>query len=338
MDNHHPSWLDPWMTRLRSRMTGMSGGVLADLTLLCRGTVPDFLCPPPTIAFPKLNDELDSLLSVPEDVILAEIGIAFANGIPVSLQRVLENVATFKRHVAELLKQFWEKTIASEWALLRATLEGEMLFRAYALASGGFSKVCSGLHRDVTLIGNELTVRTVSHWDGRCRNRGLLLIPSIFSGLHVSLTICPPWQPTIVYPCRGIADLVDGTNHQRAQGLDQLLGYSCAKIIANLKVPHTTLEMAAALKLSKAATSEQLTKLWNAGVLERRRIGRHVFYYLNQRGTTLLRTFCAGFDTAADSQDLLAKENWLDMEQTSSNLADCCKVQMSRPRTCCSKA
>jgi DNA-binding transcriptional ArsR family regulator len=58
-------------------------------------------------------------------------------------------------------------------------------------------------------------------------------------------------------------------------------------------VPRTTLEMSAAIGLSPAATSEQITKLREVGILERTRIGRRVFYSLNKRGMSLLASFDA---------------------------------------------
>jgi DNA-binding MarR family transcriptional regulator len=55
-----------------------------------------------------------------------------------------------------------------------------------------------------------------------------------------------------------------------------------------LKSPATTIETATALNLSTAASSEQITKLWRSGCLDRTRIGRRVFYALNTKGKALL--------------------------------------------------
>jgi DNA-binding MarR family transcriptional regulator len=51
--------------------------------------------------------------------------------------------------------------------------------------------------------------------------------------------------------------------------------------------------MAAQLGLSPAATSEQITKLWHVGILERMRVGRRVFYSLNAKGLMILTAFRA---------------------------------------------
>jgi hypothetical protein len=285
--------LMPWIVRISTAVHDIDWTLLADLALVQRGTIPDFLCPPPTTPMPRLSDELDSLRRIPEDVIRAEIEIAYANGAPRSLQQALENPSTFINRLTVLLEEFWRRAVAPDWGLLRAKLEAEMLFRARALALGGFHGLFSGLHKDVSFHQNDLVVKTLSHWNGRERKRGLLLIPSIFSWPDVFLTVRPPWRPAIIYPARGLADLWDDASPSSTGGLNRLVGDSCATIIALLQVPRTTLEAAATLKLSPAATSEQITKLWRVGILERTRIGRRVFYVLNEKGKTLFTTFRA---------------------------------------------
>ena len=283
----------PWVEKIRTSVRDFDWKLLADLALVPRGTIPDFLCPPPMTPMPRFSDELNTLRRTPEEVIRAEIGIAYGDCIPASLVRALENPADLVSRVSILLEEFWRLAVAPIWTLLQARLEREMLFRARALALGGFEDLFSGLHKDVTFQQNHLTVRTACHWDGQGRKRGLLLIPSIFSWPDVFLTLRPRWQSRIIYPSRGLADLWDDTAPTRYSGLNRLVGDSCARIIARLQVPQTTLETAAAVKLSTAAASEQITKLWNVGILERTRIGRRVFYSLNEKGRTLFTTFQA---------------------------------------------
>jgi DNA-binding transcriptional ArsR family regulator len=219
--------------------------------------------------------------------------MAYRDTVPGCLRRAMQQPQQFASHLANLIEEFWRKAVAPHWALLRARLEGEMLYRARTLALGGVDELFAGLHKDVSLQDGRLMVRTVSHWDGGKRNPGLLLVPSIFSWPDVFLTVRPPWRTAIIYPSRGIADLFDHTSSSCSKGLQQLVGPSCAKLINNLRVPRTTLEMSAAIGLSPAATSEQITKLREVGILERTRIGRRVFYSLNKRGMSLLASFDA---------------------------------------------
>ena len=291
MNPHTHPLLSGWKTQVTGALQNQDWTLLSNLALVTRGIIPDFVCPPPTTPMPHLSDELETVRRAPENVIRSEIRIAYGDNVPPSLKRAMNNPIALANNVADLIQKFWDKAISPYWALLRARLEGEMLFRAHTLAVGGFEDVLSGLHRDVSLSEGRLTVRTISCWDGTTRERGLVLVPSIFAWPDVFLTIRPPWRTAIFYPSRGIADLWDCTSYSCSEKLQQLVGPSCAKVIANLQVPRTTLEMSAALGLSPAATSEQITKLWSVGILERTRVGRRVFYHLNAKGITLLTAF-----------------------------------------------
>jgi DNA-binding transcriptional ArsR family regulator len=242
---------------------------------------------------PRLDEELEGLRGTPEDLVRAEVRIAYGGGVPPCLRRAMSQPRKFLTQLANLIEQFWQEAIAPHWAFLQARLEGEMLYRARTLAVGGVNELFAGLHKDVTLQDGRLVVRSVCHWDGGKRNSGLLLVPSVFAWPDVFLTVRPPWRTAIMYPSRGIADLWEHTSSSCSNGLQLLVGPSCAKVISNLQVPRTTLEMSAAVGLSPAATSEQITKLRDVGILERTRVGRRVFYSLNQRGMALLTSFSA---------------------------------------------
>jgi hypothetical protein len=194
------------------------------------------------------------------------------------------------RNLAEILETIWVRVVAPDWTLLRARLESELLYRARALAVTGLTGLFEGLHKDLSFSGNRLTVRGACRWDEGTKQSGLLIVPSVFSWPDLFFRIRPPWRPTIVYPCRGLAELWDESVHPPA-ALEKLIGQSCARIIQFLTSPRTTLDTAAAVRLSAAAASEQITKLWRAGIVERTRIGSRVFYSLNEKGTALIEAF-----------------------------------------------
>jgi len=144
------------------------------------------------------------------------------------------------------------------------------------------------MHTDISYRQGRLTIHTDSYWDGKKRRRGILLVPSIFSSPDVFLTVRPPWQPTIVFTARGIADLWSDSARTSPDSLKMLVGTSRANVMTRLYKPQTTVEVASALGVSPAAASEQMTKLWRAGVLERTRIGQRVFYALNEKGKSFI--------------------------------------------------
>lgn len=277
----------PWITRIKASVSQTNWEPLASLALAPRGAIPDFLPPPPTTPTPELADELASLRKTSAKVAGAEIAIAHQGTIPAELRLALKQPEVFLDRVASLLEEFWHRALAPDWGLLRARLEGEVLFRARALAMGGLSQLFQGMHRDVVYRQGHLTIHTDSYWDGKARGRGILLVPSIFSWPDVFLTVRPPWQPSIVFTARGVADLWSDSAAASPRSLEMLVGRSCAKVIARLQKPQTTIEVAKGLGLSPAAASEQITKLWRAGLLERTRIGQRVFYSLNEKGRAI---------------------------------------------------
>ena len=278
----------PWLTRIRPAVSGLDWEPLTSLALVSRGTIPDFLAPPPTTPLPRFSEELASLRRSSPEVVRAEIEIAYPRGLPRTLRQALVDPGAFLSKVVTALQEFWRRAIAPDWPVLRSKLEAEVLFRARALALGGADALFKGIHRDVSYESGCLTIRTDSYWDGKKRRRGILLVPSIFSWPDVFLTVRPPWRPTITYTSRGVADIWRDAGQPTTRTADQLLGRTCTKVIVALKSPQSTIETAAALRLSPAAASEQITRLWRAGILERTRIGRRVFYALNPKGHALL--------------------------------------------------
>jgi DNA-binding transcriptional ArsR family regulator len=291
MDPARHAVLLPWMARVRPALSRIDWAPLSSLAVVSRGSIPDFLAPPPVTPLPQLADELAALKRVSEQVVRTEIEIAFPKGVPRDLHQALREPAVFLTRITSLIEEFWRRAIAPEWQLVRSRLESEVLFRARALALGGLDELFQGIHRDVRFEHGQLTVQTDSYWDGAQRRAGILLVPSIFSWPDVFLCVRPPWQPTINYPARGVADLWSDTSRSNREALGLVVGRSCARVIARLEQPQTTIEIATALKLSSAAASEQVTKLWRAGILERTRVGRRVFYSLNRKGETILTAF-----------------------------------------------
>jgi DNA-binding transcriptional ArsR family regulator len=288
MDPGRHALLLPWISRIKPAVSRRDWEPLTSLAMAPRGAIPDFLAPPPTTPLPEINEELASLRSVSADVVRAEIEIARRGDLPRDLQTALKQPASLLMRLASLLEEFWQRAVAPEWGLLRARLEGEVLFRARALAMGGLDELFDGMHSDISYHNGQLTIRTDSYWDGKNRKRGLLLVPSIFSSPDVFLTVRPPWHPCIVFTSRGIADLWSDSAQTSPDSLKMLVGASRAKVMFRLFKPQTTIEVATGLKLSPAAASEQMTKLWRAGVLERTRIGQRVFYSLNDKGKLVL--------------------------------------------------
>jgi DNA-binding transcriptional ArsR family regulator len=116
--------------------------------------------------------------------------------------------------------------------------------------------------------------------------RGLLLMPSAFAATRPSVIDRPPWQPTVIYPARGIATLWEDAP-PAPDGLARLLGATRAALLADLGAPRSTTELAGRLALSPATASHHLAALRDAGLVTGRREGRAVLYVRTPLGEAL---------------------------------------------------
>ena len=108
----------PWFSRVNSKISGTNWEPLRSLACVLRGTIPDFVSPPPTTPLPRLSDELRNLSRSPVDVVRTEIKIVFPSGVPKILQRALDNPKTFLSNTASLLERFWRLAMAPGWTVL----------------------------------------------------------------------------------------------------------------------------------------------------------------------------------------------------------------------------
>src|SRR5262249_17003012 len=139
----------PWMKRIQDSDSRTNWELFRSLAMVRRGAIPDFLAPPPTTPFPKLSEELARLRSSPANVVRAEIEIAYPDGLPKPLRVALASPRELLNNLADQVEDFWRRTLASEWGLLRSKLESEVLYRARALALGGLPELFKGMHRDL---------------------------------------------------------------------------------------------------------------------------------------------------------------------------------------------
>jgi DNA-binding transcriptional ArsR family regulator len=86
----------------------------------------------------------------------------------------------------------------------------------------------------------------------------------------------PQWDPALVYPPPGIADLWT-LDAETGDVLEALLGRRRAQVLRQLDRPAATLELAR-LSVSPGSVSGHLTTLRRAGLVMRRREGRRVVY------------------------------------------------------------
>jgi DNA-binding transcriptional ArsR family regulator len=113
-------------------------------------------------------------------------------------------------------------------------------------------------------------------------------MPSAYVWPLVVAIVDPPWQPTLIYPARGIAELWrDSATPSRA--LARLLGDTRALVLAALDAPCSTTMLAVRLGRSVSGVSGHLLALRDAGVVSATRHGHEMRYARTRLGTALLR-------------------------------------------------
>jgi DNA-binding transcriptional ArsR family regulator len=97
----------------------------------------------------------------------------------------------------------------------------------------------------------------------------------------------PPWQPALVYPPPGVADLWE-PEQRGDEALEALLGRGRARVLLSLERPADTQELARRLQASAGGVSEHLGVLRRAGLVTGRREGRRVVYGRTAKGDALV--------------------------------------------------
>jgi DNA-binding transcriptional ArsR family regulator len=278
----------PWLRSLSGRLDGKSlAGAIA--LLPPRGYTPDFLTPPPAGPLGSIADDLAALRDTRPAVIRSELEL-FRSQHPRSDELVAPWLAQPRREVrrmADLLERYWADALEPVWPRVRAFLDADIAYRSRRLAEGGPARLFSELHGLVTWSDDYLDVTVPAHEATvALEGRGLVLLPSAFSATRPRVIDRPPWQPTLIYPARGIATLWADAD-QAPDGLARLLGATRAAVLANLSAPRSTTELAERLSLSAATASHHLAALRGAGLVTSRRDGRAVLYVRTPLGDAL---------------------------------------------------
>jgi DNA-binding transcriptional ArsR family regulator len=284
----------PWVSETRPLVGTVDISLL--LSLVARvGCIPDFLTPPPDGPYPDFGQELARLEATPADEVVRELESygrllerSGAGGLPNSAMTLLDEPQDGMRKLVEALRTYWQVAFERHWPRIRALLEGDVLYRARRLALEGPEGLFQDLHQVVSWRDGNLLLNKSFDAEVRPGGRGLVFVPTAFCWPELSVIIDEPWQPTILYPPRGIANLWEAGETSAESSLDVLLGRTRAALVRSLEVPMTTSELAQRMDVTPGAISQQLGHLRRAGVIEAQRSGRGVYSRLTPLGTSLV--------------------------------------------------
>ena len=277
----------PWVREARERTSGLELGLLHAL-VPGQGYHPDFIAPPPETPLPDVREEIERVRRTPADQVRKELGWCYPDGLPEVVRPLAERPSRVLPRLAAMIADYWEAAVAPFWDHIRATLEDDIAHRARLLTAGGPIEAFEDLHPDVEWTWPILRIHRDHDAEVHLSGRGLLLAPSAFIWPRSGAMYDPPWQPTLLYPPRGLGQLWAPASQDPA-ALAALLGRRRAEILTSLDREATTRELARRLGASPAGVSEHLGVLRAAGLVRPRRHGASVFYARTAAGDGLVR-------------------------------------------------
>ncbi len=279
----------PWMKAHRDQIAKLDLSPLTALLPENKGYLPDFVIPPPEGPYPEFEEELARIVATPEEEVAREVELAYDGlAMPPAARRYIDEPEAALRDLTATLRWYFSVAIEPHWPRLRALLEGDVLYRARTLALEGAEALFRDLHPSVRWNDGVLTIDKRWDLDVKPEGRGVLLIPLAFACPRLTVVTEPPWQPTIAYPPRGLANLWEADHAPTGKALEELVGQNRAAILRALEIPMTTSEVAARVGVTPGAVSQQLAVLRRAGVVEANRSGRGVYSSLTPLGAQLV--------------------------------------------------
>ena len=278
----------PWVRAARARVEGLDYGLLSALVPE-QGYTPDFISPPPESPLPDVEAEIERVRRIPAAQVRRELGWVFEDReVPEPAQRLLAHPRSGMRELADQIAAYWEAAIAPVWDRIRDVLEDDIAHRARLLTAGGPIEVFADLHPDVAWRDDGLVLDRPFDFDIDLAGRGLQLVPSVFCWPGIGAMFDPPWQPSLIYPPRGVGLLWE-PDRRDDRALAALLGAGRARVLTALDREASTTALSRRLALSPAGVSEHLSVLRGAGLVRGRRAGREVLYARTAAGDALLR-------------------------------------------------
>jgi len=276
----------PWLDSVRDRVEALD---LRPVTALQprRGYTPDFLSPPPTGPLAQFDDDLARIAATPPEQVAAEIARSLHDTPGASASEtgrlLLGDPVRVLRLLTDLIREAWHALIEPVWPRVRGLLDADVGFQSRRLAEGGLDRLFAELHPTLRWHDNTL-IRERGDDDHRdLGGAGLVLMPSAFKWDQVVVVADPPWQPTVIYPARGIGALWLPTGGTATAALGRLVGRTRANLLAGLAEPATTTALAHRYALAAGTVSEHLSVLRDAGFV----VGERYRHEIRYRRTAL---------------------------------------------------
>lgn len=284
---------DPARAALHVEWVATVRGALGDLDLRPAFALlshpdytPDFLTPPPESALTLIEDDLERMLATPAAQVRKEVGIVREGSTAPELQAFLAQPRRELRRLVRTLGEYWRRALAPSWPRVEALLRADLAARGRDLAERGPAAALDRLHPAARWRDGRLRVDVTIDRVCELGGRGLQLVPSAFQWTGPSAIIGAPWQPTVIYPARGVG-LLWQPDLAAGDALARIVGRTRARLLTALVAPASTTQLAERLGITPGGASQHLTALAAAGLVAGQRHGREVLYLRTARGDAL---------------------------------------------------
>lgn len=276
-----------WLQAMQPAWQALDAEILTLMMAPDSGWLPDFLTPRPAGPFGEFETELRAVAQTPWRTVRADLETAYGDeplpaalrGSPTALRdRIVAALAEYHRHCIE---PFWPR--------IRAVLQADIAYRARRLADAGARGLFDELDWRVRWDDGLIFIEQLKGLDHRIEidGRGLPLVPSVFVRGAVTL-ISPTEPPVVAYPARGRGAVWDTAPPPVDAAVADLLGAPRARLLALLREPATTTDLARRLGVTPGAVSQHLQVLHAARLVSRTRAGRSVLYLRSELADALV--------------------------------------------------
>jgi DNA-binding transcriptional ArsR family regulator len=214
----------------------------------------------------------------------------FGEPAPDILHELARHPRKARDRLADALEDCWRRLIKPWWPRIADLLSSDITYHSRLLADGGLARLFPAIDHRISWTGTTVRLATGGH-PGHRRDtggQGLLLQPTAFGWPILVAVWDERYQPTIVYPARGVAELWQPRVTDGDAALGRLFGRTRAALLASIVEPATTSTLARRHDLALATVSEHLSALAAAGLVTGSRTGRSVLYSITKLGEAML--------------------------------------------------
>jgi hypothetical protein len=115
--------------------------------------------------------------------------------------------AAARDDIVAALRAAWEALVEPFWPRIEALVAADIAHRSRRLSTHGLLGMIAGLHPDIRWANGALEVKSAGFASVDLGGRGVVLMPSAYLWNECVAIVDGWWQPTIVYPARGLGRL-----------------------------------------------------------------------------------------------------------------------------------